>query len=407
MGANPTGLPRKPRRDLYYFIHNVYAHFFKDTLDYFSAHLVPSSKYRMISTYDKALIYIKQQCDQEGREMDRANLPAIMINPSGEFIPADALSLGKQLWRFPNLAPGMVKRIFEPVYKDAHTQVHVDFMRIMGEMEVLILVNSFYEYADIRMLLLNIFGGFDRWIYPQYFTTFIIIPQEMIDYTYTNEYAGLSYQLDWESAGAYDHLVRTTNQNELVIPCNIKPVYKLTGIGDVSTRYGGTDDIAEWKLQANISYEIEIPNFLVLESDYLLEKIKTEIYALSTYSVNNSYEPPGMILNKTFTKHWGIDATSNDTLDFDGECDIETKQYKFRSRYYHVISQSEVDSTGDLIISIPEQVINTDSFIVASKYGEMDYGSHYEVINNGYDLIIKREYVDLEEGMIIELFIYN
>ncbi len=32
MGADPQGLDRQPRRDLYWFIHNVYANFFKDSL---------------------------------------------------------------------------------------------------------------------------------------------------------------------------------------------------------------------------------------------------------------------------------------------------------------------------------------------------------------------------------------
>jgi len=406
MGANPTGLPREPRRDLYYFIHNVYANFFKDTLDYFGLHLLPDSKFNMISTYDKGVQYMNQMCENEGREMDKANLPAIMLNPSGEFNVADALSAGKFLWRFPNLAPGFIKRIFDPVYKDANTQVHVGFMRMQGEMELLFLINSFYEYCDVKMLLLNIFGGYERWIYPQFFTTFIILPKELINYRYTNEYTGLSYTLDWESSGAYQHLVKTINQDEMVIPCNIKPVYRLMSLNDASTKYGGTDDLAEWKLGATISYEIEIPTYLVLESDYLFEKIDINITAGSTYSTYNSYDVPVAKIQKTFNKDWNIDETSNSTLELDGECTNEIRDYNFHTRYFHTINQAEMDSTSNVIITIPEQVDDLNGLLVNSKFGPMDYGDHYRLLDNGNTLEIRKDTVDLEVGMVIELYIY-
>jgi len=273
MGANPPGDNRNPRRDLYFFIHNVYANFFKDSLDYFSQHLYPRFEHRVVGTYDKAVEYIKNVCEY-GRETDKPQLPAIILNPSGDFDLAEGSAGGKQLWRFPNLAPGMLKRIFEPVYQDENVQVTVGFIRIQGDIELLMLLNSFYEYCDLRMLLLEIFAGYERWIYPQYFTSFIILPEELINYEYYNEYTGLRYKLPWDSAGAYDKLVKTTAINELVVPCKIKPIYKLTGFSDASTRYGGADALADWRLGATVRYEIEVPAFLVLQADYLARKCK-------------------------------------------------------------------------------------------------------------------------------------
>ena len=36
----------------------------------------------------------------------------------------------------------------------------------------------------------------------------------------------------------------------------------------------------------------------------------------------------------------------------------------------------------------------------------MDYGDHYILINNGNAIQIKKETVELEEGMVIELYVY-
>jgi len=412
MGADPQGLPL-PTRELYFFIHNVYANFFKDSLDYFSLHLYPRFEHRVVGTYDKAVEYIQKVC-QYDREVDKPMLPALILNPSGDFELADGNAGGRQLWRFPNLAPGMIKRIFDPVYQDANTQVTVGFIRMQGDIELLMLLNSFYEYCDLKMLLLQIFGGYERWIYPQFFTTFIILPEELINYEYTNPYTGLKYKLDWKSAGAYDKLVRTTARNELVIPCHIKPTYKLTGFSDASTRYGGADTLADWRLGATIRYEIEIPSYLVLQSDYLVEEVRINIQAGSTYSAYSDYTVPELMIHREATKDWGLDETSNTVITDDSTaigCVIDTaateREYEFHTRYFHTITQAEADSTVNVSIAIPEQIDDLPGFIVNSKYGEMAYGSNYLLADAGNTLVINVETVDLEVGMVIELYVYK
>lgn len=422
MGANPPGRA-DPLREMYFFIHNVYANFFKDSLDYFSLHLYPRFEHRVVGTYDKAVEYIQKTC-QYDREADRPMLPALVLNPSGEFDVADANAGGKQLWRFPNLAPGMIKRIFDPVYQDANNQVTVGFSRIQGDIELIMLLNSFYEYCDMRMLMLQIFGGFERWIYPQFFTTFVIIPEELLNYEYDNPYTGLKYVLDWESAGAYERLVRTTARNEMVIPCNIKPTYKLTAVSDASNRYGGTDNVADWRLGATVRYEIEIPSYLVLQSDWLPETVNITIQAGSVYSSYEEAAVPSFKIQGQVNKDWGLDQTSNSQLDLDGECSetsaAEEREYLFHTRYYHIVSQVDIDTTGDLVITLPEPIEDVNSLIVSSKYGEMKYGDHYVLtdwvdadllngpLTSGYTkMIIKKENVELEVGMIIQLYIYK
>jgi hypothetical protein len=406
MGANPTGLDREGQRDLYFFIHNVYANFFKDALDYFSLHLYPRFEYKVVGTYDKAVEYLAKQCEL-GRESDKPNLPALILNPSGDFDLADANAGGKQYWRFPNLAPGMVRQLFDPVYQDANVEINVGFIRIQGDIELLMLLNSFYEYCDLKMLFLQIFAGYERWIYPQFFNTFIILPEELINYRYSNPYTGLSYKLDWDNAGAYNRLVKTIAQEKLVLPCTIKPTYKLTSVNDASQRYGGADQLADWRLGATIHYEIEIPAWLVLKSDYLVEHVDVNIMAGSAYSEYN-FEIPTLRDTYSTSYDWGLDETSNSIINLDSTCAESFQgEYTFDTRFFHVITQIEVDSTTDLNIALGFEVTDLNAIHINSRYGKMDYGDHYYFKDNGQTLVIKRSNVELELNMIIEIYLYK
>lgn len=405
--APPNGALERGRNDIYIFIHNVYANFFKDSLDYFSMHMWPRFEYRVVATYDKAVEYLTKKL-AECRELDKPLLPALILNPSGEFEWADAIAGGHQLWRFPNLAPGMIKRIFDPVYQDAHTQVNVGFIRMQGDIELLMLLNSFYEFCDVRMMLMQVFGGFDRWIYPQFFTSFIILPDEILNYRYTNPYTGLSYVLDWKKAGAFEKLIKTTARDEWVLPVEIKPIYKMTAVGDNSERYGGTDRLADWRLTATIRYEIEIPSYFMLESDYLAENVHMELRAGSAYTDYPTNEPPVPVNRfvEAVHKDWGLDSTSDSTINIDGDCGQADRALTLQTRYYYFVTQADIDSSTSLVIQIPEQILDKDLLMVNSKYGLLSYGDHYILIDSGNAIEIREATVELEEGMVIELYVY-
>jgi len=418
----------------YHFIHNVYAHFFDDLLDYFSTYIYDRFQYTIIGTYDKAVEYLNK-CQQYERETDQPLLPALILNPSGEFDNADTSSGGKQLWRFPNLAYGLNKRLFDPVYQDEQLLATVSFMRMKGEVELLMLLNSFYEYCDVRMLFLNIFGGRDRIIYPRFFSSFIIIPDELLNYTYTNEYTGLTYKMDWEKAGATEQLVRSTAKNEIVIPCRIKPQISMVNLSDGSQRYGGIDKLADWKLSATINYEVEVPNYFILQSDYLSLEANLEIRYGSTYSTNNDYEPP--VNRWLYDIKWelGLDETSDTRVTVDVDVSIAdvnfTGDYLYSRRYFHEVTEIEVDSTANISFELPEVVgeLITDStggvtfvedfnlLIVNSNNGQLEHGDHYIIETNLISpnvyqsiIIIKTvepKVVTLKSGWMLELFYYE
>jgi hypothetical protein len=394
-------------RETYHFIHNVFGHFFKDMLDYFSSTLYPRFEYRVVGTYDKAVEYLAKRA-QYDRETDQPMLPALILNPSGEFSPAEGNAGGKQLWRYPNLAPTMIKRLFDPIYQDDHLIMHAGFIRIKGEFELIMLLNSFYEYCDLRMLFINYFGGLDRIIYPQFFSSFIILPDDFITYRYDNEYTGTNYRINWSTANASNQLVRSTAQNEVVLPLNIKPQISMVSMSDGSNRYGGPDKIAEWRLTVTVNYEIEMPNYLVLESDYLAENVHLEMRYGSAYSAYNDYQPPTNRQLYNYYWDWGLDSTAHSIIASDATCEIDNMgDYVLKTRYFHIVTAAEAASTTYVDITIPERITDRFALIVNSRYGQLNYGDHYLIVNNGTTLRIKKENVELQEGWVLELYVYE
>lgn len=394
---------------LYKFIHNVYADFFSDMLEYFKW-TYPRFEYNVVATYQKAVEYITKKIELGGREGDIPNRSSLILNPTGEFSIADGNAGGRQTWRFPNLAPGMALKLFDPIYQDSNVEITPGFQRMKGEIELIMLIESFYEYCDLRMYFLNLFGGLERIIEPQFFTSFIILPDELVNFRYINEYTGKDYILDWETAGAYQHVVKTTARDELVIPINIKPQISLMSISDGSTRYGGADHLPDWRLTATINYEIELPVWLILKSDYLLENIDFNINYGSSYSVYNDFQPPdGRILYKK-SWDWGLGDTPGEFLsDATSVVLTHVGDFEFNTRYFHTVSQLDIDSTNILYLDIilPEIILRPKILIVNSKYGELDYGDHYIIVESGTVLRIKKENVELEVGMVLELFVYK
>lgn len=411
-------------RETYHFIHNVFAHFFKDMLDWFSVSIYPRFEYRVVGTYDKAVEYIQKNC-QYDRETDKPIFPALILNPSGEFGPADASAGGKQLWRYPNLAPTFIKRLYDPVYRDANTLVNAAFLRVKGEFELIMLLNSFYEYCDIRLLLINMFGGLDRIIYPTFFSSFIILPESFINYRYSNPYTGVNYKIDWSGADATNKLVKSTARNELVLPLRIKPQISLTGLSDGSSRYGGADRMADWRLLATVNYEMEIPTYLIIESDYLAENIDVELRAGSAFSLNSDFgvNPPESRTLIHSHWNWGLDETSNSQLVLDpksispipirgsdstAEVGIfDVGDYGFKTRYIHIVTHAEIDSTSDIEIALPETITNQKALLVYTKFGQLDYVDDYYLKSGGTILVIRKDVTELEVDMVLELYVYS
>jgi len=388
----------------YFWIHNVFGSFIKDTMDYFADYLYPRFTWKVIGTYDKAVEYYNKTT-QLGRESDQPQLPGLILDPSGDFNIDE--TYGKFLYRFPNLAPGQLKYVYEPMYQDQNILITAGFSRFIGDINFIGLMSSFYEYYDMKVFLNLIFGGNDRPIYPKYFTSFIILPEEIKSYRYENDVTGVSYNLNIENA--YERLVKTTNTNELVFPVNIKPLYRLTGMSDASNRLGGTSNLPSYKLNFTVSYEIELPTFLVLESDYLAKQVKINVNYGSCYSVNNSYTiVPNAVNEIDSTVDLGLDETSNSTVTFPTEATVVDLGFMtFKTRYYYIATKSDETSTTYIDITIPETILDVSLLKVNTKWRLLLYGDDFTIEDYGTILRINKTKVSITEGDVIELYIYK
>lgn len=398
----------------YVFIHNVFGNFYKDLLDYFSDYLYPRFEWKIVGTYYKAIEYL-QKNSQYGQEVDQPNLPALILNPSGDFGLDE--TYGKMLWRFPNLYPGFIKRVFAPIYQDSNVVLTIGFSRVKGECEFIAMVPSYYEYLDVKMYLFLIFGGMDRYIYPRYFNSFIILPPEVYNYEYNNPITGVHYKINIPDLT--DKLVKTTNRTEKVVPCRIKPIFKLTNISDTSTRLGGVDRLPEWRLSFTVEYEVEMPSFMVIETDYLAENIKYSLRYGSAYSANQDYNSGSMVgvYNIPEAENWEqayldsglVDGTSGVYIEPNKpeNCNQSRKEKQISNRYFHVITQADVDATNVVEINLLEQVTDPDLITVTGKYGRMLYGDHYVLSDSGHKITIYKEYVSIKLDDLIEIYTYK
>lgn len=399
-------------RENYFFIHNSFAHFYSGVLGYFADYLYPRFEHRVVGTYDKAVEYIKKTVENSG-EVNMPNLPAIILNPSGDFEMAEANAGGHQMWRFPNLGNGAVKfaRIFDPIYKDENLLLSPVFCRVAGELEIIMLLNSFYEYCDLKMFMYQIFGGLNRPIFPKDYTSFIIIPDEFLTHTYENIVTGESYQPNWESCGSYQTLVRTTNRNEVVVPFLHHGALTLTNLSDGSTRYGGADKLADWRLTASIRYEIELPWYLVLQSDYLYTNINLNIIANNSYITPKSISEFDSFENTKFSHESYLDPqTHNPSYVLPTENDIIRRQKltKVDSYYYEVKVEDQL--LDRIVIEISEHMDENNVIFIHTKYGELNPLLHYWVVEQTtelvrFEIINNGEY--FVENDVIEVYVYE
>ncbi len=393
----------------YFYIHSIFGSFLKETLDFFSNYFYPRFEYSLVSTYDKAVHYIEK--DIVNREQDKPNLPAIILNPTGEFGLADANAGGLQPWRFPGLAPNFAKRIFEPVYQDKNVIINTGFVRAKGELEFILLLNSFYEYTDIRMMILQFFNGMNKIVYPFYFNSFIIIPDELLNYTYNNNVTGENYNLDWTQFGSQDILVKTINQNKTTLPTKTQPIFKLTNISDGSTKYGGTDKLADWRLTFTLEYESEFPWFMIFESDYLAETMEITLNHNSVFSVNTEFNELPSKDRHIIKSEINQQVIYDPILGFDTTSSIpivtDMGMQTFKNRYFYEVTQSDVDSTANIQISLQETILDESLIVLNSKYRKLNYGDDYFLTNSGNTIEVIKKNIIIDLNDIFELYVYE
>ena len=104
----------------------------------------------------------------------------------------------------------------------------------------------------------------------------------------------------------------------------------------------------------------------------------------------------------------GLEDQENSEIDLPDEADeIRKKEYILENRYYHEITAAEADSTSNVLIELPYELDPNDKIKVNGKRGYLQRGDHWKLQNPRTHIEIIVDHVDLEEGDIIELYIYK
>jgi hypothetical protein len=118
-------------------------------------------------------------------------------------------------------------------------------------------------------------GGFNRRVRPGLIHTNCIIPDEVI----TGSYGDAPY--DWSHTGITKQFIKSMNGEYFLYPMTLGPQIWLTSATNGSTIYG-EDDLASYKLQLSIEYDVDLPTHIIVRSN---DRIKDMNIRLSTSDV--------------------------------------------------------------------------------------------------------------------------
>ena len=324
--------------ETHHYINNCFGAFYRGVLNFFADTFYPF-EYKVIGTYDKAVEFFNKK-KELGSETDQKLMPSITLDPSGEFQPEERG--GKFLWQAPNLAPSFGAKLFEPIYKDNSIMVTPVFSRFQGTCEIMCWLQSVYEYLDVRTQFLVWAGGYNRWLRPEFFWSYIVLPDKILNYAYDNKYTDEHYQIDWRSTDAVLTLIRNMNQERVVYPVVLNPMFKIEAMSDGSEKYGG-DQLASHKLTISINYEIELPTYIYLKSDWKSEKLHMNLSLGNVYSRYGRLTPADKL--DQLYKHFGSERPYKDIIKY--------KQYEIDpcllddSTSFMIISSSDYETFPD------------------------------------------------------------
>ena len=362
-------LPMEYSRDCI-FVHQTFMSLFSGMLNWIGDVLYPRFKYKVITTYDKAVeVFTKKKQNIDG--MTQAQfLPALTLDPMLDF--SNDERAGRFPWMFRNLVPGGGKLWNSIKLTDQGVCITPMFTRYQGTVEVTGWFTSMYDLIDFRTTLIQYCNGYQRWIRPELFWTHLILPKEIF------EHVGPEGKLDWSAINPEIITLSTTGTKEYALPFQLDAIWRLDSFGDATTKMGA-DQIAEYKCQANFTWECNIPTFIKVENyKYRLEKINLNVGltpAEAKYPMHVDYR----LLTKInpihdlteMSKHMAIyniaDEDIKPLIKIQSDmCDSYPDTYQF---YNHYVCGKVYDIDK---LTSPEQITDIDSILVIERY-EDDY----------------------------------
>jgi len=379
-----------------FFINNCIGSFYRGTLDWFAEEIYSRISYKVLGTYDKSVEYFNKVL-ANGRETDKPLRPSLSLDPTYDFEPATIG--GRFLWQAGDYLSGFSKRLFEKYegFEDQHISLVPMFSRYSGQFELLFWLESVYELLDVRVMLFQYSGGLNRLMRPEMFETYLILPDEINDYTIPD---GEAIKIDWAESDRFLKNIKNINQNKYVMPILLTPVYRFTAVTDTTEKYGA-DNVADYKLSVTVEYEVDIPTSIAI-TPFINGTINVNCgldIAKSIYGTSPAY-------NETTEEYEkGGQEIPKEKMTGDSQTVTRFGWTNFKERAYYTFESGDELDDGYFSINNPfESTISETLMSVVSYTGILQYGSTW-IFNEDKSKI--KITVEPEENEIVEFFRYE
>jgi len=244
------------------FVHQVIGNVYRMFLEYITTEVTPRFKTKTIATYHKAIEVLRKETPEVPPE---SRLPAICVDPT---LPLEIEEKSKQLWRVP-VATIFSRRLFDPIYQDENIRITPGFVRYTSPVIVYMWFDSIYEMIDTEVRFLQVFHGTERWSKP--FGMEVLCPLPDRVYTYDNP-DGLV--INWPEK-YFPKLLETIDHEIPMFPMYLCPMVRLNSFSDIGERDKDSgDDIGTCRLQADFTFEFEVPTFYLVESYWQIRNLQ-------------------------------------------------------------------------------------------------------------------------------------
>lgn len=255
-----------------FYVNHCLMDVFSGIMSWFSESYYNAFKHKILGGYDKAIQEIRMHLNKKD-QAEILPLPSISLNPFGDITVDPKFA---QLWRVPSIGTNLASLYMDPIYEDEYFGFSVIANRFVGNFEVIIYCASAYEYLDFFVQTSMWFhGGFNRRVRPGLIHTNCIIPDDVI----LGSYGDAPY--DWSETGITKQFIKSMNGDYFLYPITLGPQIWLTSATNGSTVYG-EDDLASYKLQLSIEYDVDLPTHIIVRSN---DRIKDMNIRLSTSDV--------------------------------------------------------------------------------------------------------------------------
>jgi len=303
-----------------------------------------------ITTYDKN-IQIFKQIIQDGKDSSAIPLPAISLEPS---LDLDIDDKSNFFWRYQNLSGGSFSQyLFDPIFENDHVKITPAFNRFKGSFVAHLYLSSVYEFTDMQIKALQYFGGKNRAMKPEVILSYLHLPKDLVQYEYTNDVLNIDQVIDWTDTALAYQIFEVVGRNEFLLPIQLEPTIVLTSLGNSSNARANQGELSEFKLDLNFEFEIELPVFVVLETDTRY-KMEFNLYVSDGYGkLSNLIELCRESSNQTeWTVLRSFSMMSDDDGDLTQSISMEIKpEYKIEAYLFgnDKISEDRISTTTNSI----------------------------------------------------------